>query len=100
MSWIHEWGAPSVVVVRTPRGNLHTARQQCVRCGTSRNPFTRAIVARTRGQCAAAAEVRQRDYSVALERVAWDLDALASDGHLVDHEHPRRIEASSQIALL
>lgn len=92
MIWNHEWGSPAVVVILQGGRPLHTARQSCVRCGTVRNPFTQQLVIRRRGSsCHEASKIDHRDYSAELERVSWQLDALASDGHRVDHEHPRRI---------
>jgi hypothetical protein len=94
MIFHHQWGGPSVAVVKTPEGPLHTPQQVCGRCGTSRNALTREIVrSRRSAWCEASrhdAAPPAPDYRIALGRLRQALDALERDGLAVDREYGRR----------
>ena len=73
-----------------------TARQECPRCGTQRNPFTEKIT-KYRGQkhpetglhpCQRTVEGRPPDWANAVERIRADLQSLERDGQRVWYQHP------------
>lgn len=100
MIYNHLWSPPHVAVVIAEAGRpLHVPIQVCVRCTTSRNPFTDQIVSkRGRGQCAHQ-DVVEQDHSAAIRRLKGTLDDLEAAGERVDRDYGQRKRAREVPAL-
>lgn len=84
MSYRHQWGPPRIVRVGGGPNGFYTARQDCERCDTVRNPFTLLVVDRGGSRCwGAGPGDEMKSWYAELDRVRTELEAIADGGDAV-----------------
>jgi hypothetical protein len=96
MLYNHLWTPPTIAMQRRDGEHIAIAMQECVRCGTTKNPLNDRLIRIRRAPECRLAEASRQDFAAAIRRIRSDLDAMESNGQTVDREAGRRRKDPAQ----